>query len=178
MQKQFQCFVARDTLSNPEKARNCQRFTCFDKQAHITESKDTNKQKGCFTLPLAVDFRQEAKGQQEINEAVQPLNEAAQQQTGGCDSISITNITSTILLKDSLQLRHQLNLFKAISFFSFRTGGRELSCCNNFQILFLQKISLCRSGEFTAGGCPKGPEHQVTQQHSQGTKPSVALGNT
>lgn len=138
-------------------------------QAGTHHGKQTHQQtkRCCFTLPLAAGFRQEAKGQQEMDKAL-PFNPWMRRPSSKQVTVAVTLSLSWTSPAPSFSRTYcssgtNQTYSKAISIFSFRTGGRELSFCDNSQIFLLQKISLCSSGEFTAGGSPKGPEHQVTQ---------------
>lgn len=61
-------------MSNPVNARNCQRLLPLtDRQPHQKKQTRQQTKKSYFTLPLAAGFRQEAKGQYEMNTAL-PFN--------------------------------------------------------------------------------------------------------
>lgn len=61
-------------MSNLVNARNCQRLLPLTgRQPHQKKQTRQQTKKSYFTLPLAAGFRQEAKGQYEMNTAL-PFN--------------------------------------------------------------------------------------------------------
>lgn len=129
-------------MSNPMNARNCQRLLPLTgRQLHQKKQTRQQTKKSYFTLPLAAGFRQEAKGQYEMNTAL-PFNRWMRQTTSKADNtMHYGCMTPSILwpLAPSIHYSSQglttaqgltKPTVKQFPFLTLGIGRREFNCCH------------------------------------------------